>query len=257
METEEKKWCVYIHRNKINNKAYIGIAKGNPKKRWGDNGCKYTEKQKVFYNAIKKYGWDNFEHIIWSNKLTKQDAKEWEIRLIALFKTNCCKYINPSYGYNMTDGGDGINGCVRTEETKEKIKGANNPSAKCVVQIDINGNIVREWEYAKLASDFLNINLSAIIACCRRKRKIAGGFFWRYKNEYSPSESFEYKSQKKKTVQLKLDNTFINEYDSASDAAKNNGINVGSVINCCLGISKTSHGFKWMYKDEYLKTIQN
>lgn len=125
METEEKKWCVYIHKNKINNKAYIGIAKGNPKKRWGSNGCKYTEQQKIFHNAIQKYGWNNFEHIIWAENLSEKEAKEWEIRLIAIFKTNCCRYQNPAYGYNMTDGGEGPNGVVRSNEFKEKISKAN------------------------------------------------------------------------------------------------------------------------------------
>lgn len=125
METEEKKWCVYIHRNKINNKAYIGITKGNPKKRWGSNGYKYTEQQKIFHNAIQKYGWNNFEHIIWTENLSEKEAKEWEVRLIAIFKTNCCRYQNPAYGYNMTDGGEGPNGVVRTNEFKEKISKAN------------------------------------------------------------------------------------------------------------------------------------
>ena len=125
MEIEEKKWCVYMHRCKISNKAYIGIAKGNPKQRWGSNGYKYTKKQRAFYNAIKKYGWDSFEHIIWHKDLSKKEAEEWEIRLIALFKTNCCRYKNPTYGYNMTDGGEGPNGVVRSNEFKEKISKAN------------------------------------------------------------------------------------------------------------------------------------
>lgn len=125
MEIEEKKWCVYMHRCKISNKAYIGIAKGDPKQRWGSNGYKYTKKQRAFYNAIKKYGWDSFEHIIWHKDLSKKEAEEWEIRLIALFKTNCCRYKNPTYGYNMTDGGEGPNGVVRSNEFKEKISKAN------------------------------------------------------------------------------------------------------------------------------------
>ena len=45
-----------------------------------------------------------------------------EILLIALYKSNCCKYRNPSYGYNMTDGGDGTVGRVCSEETKQKRK---------------------------------------------------------------------------------------------------------------------------------------
>ncbi len=120
METnDERKWCVYIHRNKINNKAYIGITSDDIKKRWKyGHGYKHNP---YFNAAIKKYGWDNFEHIIWAENLTEKKAKEWEIRLIALFKTNCCRYRNPEYGYNMTDGGEGCLGRQMSEENKKKI----------------------------------------------------------------------------------------------------------------------------------------
>lgn len=51
METEEKKWCIYIHRNKINNKAYIGITNKKPEYRWGKNGSGYKN-NKHFYRTI-------------------------------------------------------------------------------------------------------------------------------------------------------------------------------------------------------------
>lgn len=94
-------YCVYIHMNIINNKAYIGISSygDNPNKRW-QNGNGYS-KQTLFYNAILKYGWDNFEHIIWANGLSLEDAKKIEIMLIALFNTT-----NPAFGYNISNGGE-------------------------------------------------------------------------------------------------------------------------------------------------------
>ena len=129
---EGKKWCVYIHRNMINNKAYIGITCQDPENRWGNNGCRYTKchadgsyEHPVFAKAIQKYGWDNFEHIIWANNLAEDEAKAWEVRLIALFKTNCSRYKNPEYGYNLTDGGEGMRGYTLSEEAKEKISKAN------------------------------------------------------------------------------------------------------------------------------------
>ena len=33
IKNQATKWCVYIHRCIDNNKAYIGIAKGNPENR--------------------------------------------------------------------------------------------------------------------------------------------------------------------------------------------------------------------------------
>ena len=120
MQNTDKDWTVYIHISP-SNKAYIGITSQLPNDRWGSNGCNYCkENHRAFHNAIKKYGWDNFQHIIWAENLSKEEAKTWEIRLIALFKTNCCKYRNPTSGYNMTDGGDGNSGWVPTDEFKKK-----------------------------------------------------------------------------------------------------------------------------------------
>ena len=88
-KTNKEKWCVYIHRNKINNKAYIGYTKNNPQKRWGKNSYGY-QFQRAFARAIKKYpDWDNdWEHIIFMDNLSEEEAKRIEILMIALFKTN-------------------------------------------------------------------------------------------------------------------------------------------------------------------------
>lgn len=48
-------WKVYCHRNKINQKEYIGItSKENPNRRWR-NGEGYIKCRK-FYFSIQKYG---------------------------------------------------------------------------------------------------------------------------------------------------------------------------------------------------------
>lgn len=102
-------YCVYIHRNIINNKVYIGITKhgDDPNKRWRDGNGYLTKNKDGKYNqtrftgAIQKYGWDNFEHIIWANNLFEDDAKKVEVMLIALFDTT-----NPNYGYNISPGGE-------------------------------------------------------------------------------------------------------------------------------------------------------
>jgi len=51
-------YTIYIHKNKINGKVYIGQTGQDPKKRW-DNGNGYKTCSR-FWNAIQKYGWDNF-----------------------------------------------------------------------------------------------------------------------------------------------------------------------------------------------------
>ena len=108
-------YIVYQHKNKINNKIYIGITSRTPQERWGKQGCNYKTSP-YFYNAIQKYGWDNFEHNILYTNLTKEEACQKEQELIAQFNS-----INREFGYNSTSGGETF---VMNEETKQKISKA-------------------------------------------------------------------------------------------------------------------------------------
>ena len=54
-------YSIYKHTSP-SGKSYIGITKQG-KKRFGKDGNGY-KKQRKFYNAIQKYGWDNFKHEI-------------------------------------------------------------------------------------------------------------------------------------------------------------------------------------------------
>ena len=59
----KRNYKIYIHKNKINGKVYIGQTYTSLRTRFGKNGIKYKGCP-IFYNAIQKYGWDNFEHEI-------------------------------------------------------------------------------------------------------------------------------------------------------------------------------------------------
>lgn len=108
-----KTYCVYCHKNKINSKCYIGQTKyqDNPHLRW-KNGTHYKGN---FKKAIDKYGWNNFEHIILINNLTKEDADYYESYYIDEYKSN-----NDKFGYNITNGGTKY---TYSTENKEKIYG--------------------------------------------------------------------------------------------------------------------------------------
>lgn len=104
-------FTVYQHKNKINGKSYIGITRQKPKHRWGSNGANYKSSPH-FYSAIKKYGWDNFEHIILYENLTKEEACEKEQELIKEYNT-----MNREFGYNQTSGGEYF---IMSEESRLK-----------------------------------------------------------------------------------------------------------------------------------------
>lgn len=107
-------YVIYIHRNKINNKVYVGQTGQQVNQRWR-NGKGYANNS-LFYRAIEKYGWDNFDHDIVFTGLDKEQANRLEVEMISLFDSN-----NPDKGYNLTEGGQGTNGYHLTEEHKKHI----------------------------------------------------------------------------------------------------------------------------------------
>lgn len=113
---EERNYSVYKHTSP-SNKVYIGITSQKVEKRW-QNGEHY--KTQIFYRAIQKYGWSNFKHEILFTNLTKEEACQKEIELIAFYKSN-----QREFGYNLSKGGEsGMSGFVHSEEAKRKMSEA-------------------------------------------------------------------------------------------------------------------------------------
>ena len=106
-------YYVYRHVNLFNGKQYIGITMQNPpSSRWGTNGCNYKE-CKHFWNAIQKYGWDNFSHEVLYSNMSKEEACAMEKELIRRYKTQ-----DGNFGYNIYEGGE----CPEIpDETRKKM----------------------------------------------------------------------------------------------------------------------------------------
>ena len=77
---DEHSYTVYMHTSP-SNKRYIGVTKQKPISRWRTDGSGYKD-SKYFWRAIKKYGWNNFQHEILFQGLTKEEAEQKEIELI-------------------------------------------------------------------------------------------------------------------------------------------------------------------------------
>ena len=105
---------VYLIENKLNNKKYIGYTKHSIQHRWRQH-CNRSKKgvNTPFYNAIRKYGAQEWLLSILCECQTSNEAKEKEIYFIEKFDS----YNN---GYNATLGGDGNNGLIMSEESNKK-----------------------------------------------------------------------------------------------------------------------------------------
>ncbi len=108
---------VYKITNAINNKVYIGVTQHPLKKRWQQHKCNANKKSYHLYNAMKKYGFDNFNIEVFFEVNTKKEMLDKEIELISLHKSN-----DRRYGYNNSTGGESSRkGCKLTQEQKNKI----------------------------------------------------------------------------------------------------------------------------------------
>lgn len=134
---------LYLHTTP-NGKMYFGITCQKVEVRW-QNGRGYIGNDH-FTKAINKYGWNNIEHLVLADNLTKEEACHYEEVLIAYFDTT-----NREKGYNHSSGGElnlhseetkrkmseahkgkpgTRNGCTVTEETRRKLSEANKGKKK-------------------------------------------------------------------------------------------------------------------------------
>jgi group I intron endonuclease len=253
----EKTWTVYMHTNKINNKVYVGITCQDVNQRWR-NGKGYFKRDKdgkftqpKFARAIKKYGWDNFEHIIFAEDLNHNDACSIEKLLIAIWDTR-------NHGYNITLGGEGTCGCTPSEETKQLLR---ETKGKAVCQLDTDLNFIKEYPSIKFAEKCTGIWESMVKGCCDKLigYKTAGGFVWIYKDDLKNLDKQEYKAWlkheklPKPVCQFSLNMDFIKEYPSIGDAGRQLNISYVDISVAASGKVFTSHGYIWIFKEDYEK----
>lgn len=109
---------IYCATNKINGHKYIGFDVKWPYRKSAHKSAAKHKSKLVFHNAIRSYGWENFEWEV----LEQSDDKEYllnERERFYIEKYNTF-YLNEQ-GYNMTMGGEATLGHVMSEETKRKI----------------------------------------------------------------------------------------------------------------------------------------
>ena len=101
-EILNKVYTIYKSTNLINGKSYIGVDSNWPKRKAVHKYWAFTgNTQSHFYNALRKYGWNNFD---W--ELVYQ-SKDYEHTFHVMENYFIKKYDSFNNGYNMTMGGDG------------------------------------------------------------------------------------------------------------------------------------------------------
>lgn len=219
-------YSVYKHVNRINGKCYVGITSQNPKQRWGVNGKKYKNKCPHFYNAILKYGWDNFTHEILFENLSKEKACQIEKSLIKEF--NCQ---DRTFGYNILEGGSAP--CIPLE-TRQKMSKAmiGNKNSKGVI-------------FTEERKQNISLALKGKPFTAKHKENISKAK--KGKTHKSISEEAKRKiakAHKKKQVKCLEINTL---YESIQECSRILKIEATTICACCKGRVKSSHGLHFKY----------
>lgn len=248
-----------------NGKKYIGITKQNVEKRWM-NGKGYAT-NKYMSRAIEKYGWENIDHIILFENLTKEEAEQKEIELIAKYKSNKRKF-----GYNIENGGN----CIGTvsEETKKKMsnafKGEKHPmygkhhSQETKIKIGL----------ASLGRTPYNKGMKMTEEQRKKMSEISKGKHYSPKTEFKKGHKMT-KEQIQKAINSKKGKTYpkfveslkkVQEnnrkkvlcvetnkiYDSIKDAAQENNLCEQNISKVCYGERKTTGGLHWKFYKEMI-----
>ena len=250
---------VYKH-TAPNGKVYVGITKQNPEQRWR-SGTGYKT-QALFYRAIEKYGWENIKHEILFDNLSKEQAEQKEIELIALFKSNVLEY-----GYNIDNGGNvvgsfseehiqkmrlaqnrpdvkerkrqasigennGFYGRTHSEETKKRMREAkigkpsNAKGKKFSEEARKNMSEARKGKPSNRKGKHLSDEM---------KRRLSEAHIGKLLGEKHP--------RAKRIMCIETNR----EYSTLAEAAREYGILSTSICNCCKGISKTAGNLHWKY----------
>jgi hypothetical protein len=127
--------------------------------------------------------------------------------------------------------------------------------SKPIIQYDLNGNFIKNWNSSSEVERVLNLRARNISGACKGEQHTAFGFIWRYKNE--PLELSHIKQVKnrrpknKGVIQKSLTGEVINTFFSMKEAAEKTNYNYSRLGIACNKGTKY-YGFYW----EFTKSFQ-
>lgn len=236
---QKNNYSVYIHTNKTSGKVYIGITKQVPERRW-QNGHGYEGT--YFGNAIKKYGWDGFEHSVIVTGISKEKACEMEKNLIALYKAN-----ERQHGYNIAEGGQTCD-CITVKS------GIEHPNHQRVKMIDPEtGEVLRVFGAQAEAARELGINRKGITKACQGISATYKGYVWEYADKHykKPANvgigNYDHSKRRKPVAVVFPDGTKKN-FSCVKEASERLGVNYNTARRYAIDNVVDKEGRGWCYE---------
>lgn len=153
------------------------------------------------------------------------------------------------------------NNCKKKTIEERKKRVISRKRERPVLQYDLNGNFIREWESICEAGRFYGLcyGASSIKVACDNPNRTCKGFKWKYKETkeeienieiVSAKRSYEVKHPRKGNMRIEQydkDMNLINVYDSVRNAARGvNLVNATSIKRACDNFPVfTARGYYW------------
>ena len=227
----EHNYVVYRHIAP-NGKMYIGITRQRLDRRW-KKGEGYR-KNRYFFQAIKKYGWDSFKHEVLLDNLTSEEAGWAEQVFIYYWKSN-----DRRFGYNLDSGG--FSGYTNSDETRKKRSDALKGRRVGGGVIGVNAG-EKNPNYGKPLSEETKRKLS------ESKRGEKAYWYGKHLSEETKQKLSIIKG--KPVAQISKDsNDVVSTFCSIKEAEKQTGISASRIGKCCRQEPHclTAGGYMWKY----------
>lgn len=261
------KYYLYRHIRKDNQLPfYIGIGTKNKNPR-----SFKTEYARAFSKSHRNNIWKNIvnktdysvEIMLESNDLEVIKSKEKEF--IKLYGR---KDLDLGLLCNLTNGGDGNEKWIVTEEFKEKVsKNAKiwhlkNPHflGKTVFQYSLEGNFLKKWGSYHEITEKLDLYREGIARCIKANKNVSQGFQWYLedKGQKIDKKSDTARQNRSGVIMYDKDYNEIMSFSSITEAIvflKIDDKSKGTNISKAAKYNKIAFGYKWKYKNETKKTI--
>ena len=240
---------IYKITNKINNKSYIGQSIDiEDRLRHHKSSLKHNRHENLYLqNAWNKYGENNFtfEILIECNEDMLDNLEK---HYIQLYKT-----MNENFGYNFESGGNlnkHISEASRkkmSESKKGMYVGKNNPMYNVHLKHTEEFKRKMSERFSGSGNNMFGVHQKISEERKQHQSEIMKGFnnpFYGCKHTDETKVKMRMNNKSKKSVLCVETNTI---YESCSEASRQTGIYVDSIIKCCNNKQHTAGNYHWKY----------
>lgn len=234
------------------------------------------------YNSIRKYGWGNFtkEILISLGDVEQAVVDKYEQFWIEVYAA-VTEGLNSNHGgvvggrpsdatralwSILRVGNKNSVGRVLSVATRDKIrqkaigrvpspatiaKMVANSSSTPVVQVGLDGSVIKTWPSIAEARRQLGISSIHKAAQPGSAYKSAGGFQWFYANELPEHPAPVARGRYMEPIaQLRLDGSVVKTWESITAAARGVQVSAQGLIQVLKGRQQSAGGFRWIYLRE-------